>query len=58
MIAGPSWKGEKPEEIAKVFQRETDFSIAAVRTQLFNPADIENVKKIQAGYRGLPLVPE
>ncbi|MGH6803963.1 MAG: DUF1254 domain-containing protein [Methyloceanibacter sp.] len=55
MIAGPSWKGEKPEGIAKVFQSETDFSIAAVRTQLFNSADIENVKKIQAGYRGLPL---
>jgi hypothetical protein len=55
MIAGPSWKGEKPEGIAKVFQSETDFSIAAVRTQLFNPTDIENVKKIQAGYRGLPL---
>ena len=55
MIAGPSWKGEKPEGIAKVFQSETDFSIAAVRTQLFNPTDIENMKKIQAGYRGLPL---
>jgi hypothetical protein len=55
MIAGPSWKDEKPEGIAKVFQSETDFSIAVVRTQLFNPADIENVKKIQAGYRGLPL---
>jgi hypothetical protein len=55
MIAGPSWKGEKPEGIAKVFQSETDFSIAVVRTQLFNPGDIENVKKIQAGYRGLPL---
>jgi hypothetical protein len=55
MIAGPSWKGDKPEGIAKVFQSETDFSIAAIRTQLFNAADIENVKKIQAGYRGLPL---
>ncbi|MGH6866568.1 MAG: DUF1254 domain-containing protein [Methyloceanibacter sp.] len=48
-------KGDKPEGISKVFQSETDFSIAAIRTQLFNAADIENVKKIQAGYRGLPL---
>jgi hypothetical protein len=55
MIAGPGWKGEKPKGIAKVFQSETDFSIAVVRTQLFNPADIENVKKIQAGYRGMTL---
>jgi hypothetical protein len=55
MIAGPSWKGEKPEGIAKVFPCETDFSIAGFRTQLFNPADIDNVRKIQAGYRALTL---
>lgn len=55
MIVGPSWKGEKPEGIAKIFRSETDFSIAAIRTQLFDPADIDNVKKIQAGYRGMPL---
>jgi hypothetical protein len=55
MVAGPSWKGEKPDGIAKVFQSETDFSLALIRTQLFNPADIGNVKKIQARYRALPL---
>jgi len=55
MIAGPSWKGEKPAGINRVFQSETEFSIGLIRTQLFNPADIENVKKIQAGYRALPL---
>ncbi len=55
MIAGPGWNGEKPEGIAKVFRSETEFSIALIRTQLFNPGDLEHVKKIQAGYRGLPL---
>lgn len=55
MIAGPGWEGEQPEGIAKVFQSETDLSIAVVRTQLFDPADIENVKRIQAGYRGTTL---
>jgi hypothetical protein len=55
MIAGPGWKGEKPEGIANVFRSETDFSIGVIRTQLFNAADIENVKKIQAGYRGVTL---
>jgi len=55
MIVGPQWKGEKPEGIAKVFRCETDFSIAGFRTQLFNPADIDNVRKIQAGYRGQTL---
>ena len=55
MIAGPGWKGKKPEGVRKVFRSETDFSFAIIRTQLFNPADIENVKKIQAGYRALTL---
>jgi hypothetical protein len=55
MIVGPSWKGEKPKGIGKVFRSETEFSLAIIRTQLFNPADIENVKKIQAGYRGQTL---
>ena len=53
MIAGPNWKGRKPEGIAKVFRCETDFSFAGFRTQLFNAADIDNVRKIQADYRGL-----
>jgi hypothetical protein len=55
MIAGPGWKGEKPEGIALLFASETDFSFAVIRTQLFNPADLDNVKKIQAGYRGMTL---
>jgi hypothetical protein len=55
MIAGPGWKGEKPDGIASVFRSETDFSIAVIRTQLFDAADIANVKKIQAGYRGQTL---
>ena len=55
MVAGPSWNGETPKGVAKVFPSETDFSLAIIRTQLFDPADIDNVKKIQAGYRGLPL---
>ncbi len=55
MIAGPRWSGDKPEGISKLFQSETDFSFAIIRTQLFNPADIDNVKKVQAGYRALTL---
>ncbi len=55
VIAGPRWRGKKPSGIAKVFRSETDFSLAVFRTQLFNSADLENVKKIQAGYRGVTL---
>jgi hypothetical protein len=48
MVAGPTWKGEKPNGVAKVFNSETEFGLVIFRTQLFNPADIDNVKKIQA----------
>jgi hypothetical protein len=33
-----------------VIRSETDFAFVLYRTQLFNPGDIENVKKIQADY--------
>jgi hypothetical protein len=55
MVAGPNWKGETPQGIKKVFPSETQFSLLIYRTQLFNPADIANVKKIQAGYSAQPL---
>jgi hypothetical protein len=57
MVAGPNWKsGEKPPPgIAKVFRSETQFSLFIYRTQLFDSADIENVKKIQTGYKVAPL---
>ena len=51
MVAGPDWKGEAPSGIKKVFRCETEFSFVGFRTQLFGPSDIENVKKIQAGYK-------
>ena len=38
-----------------MFRSETEFALAVYRTQLFNPADIENVKNIQAGYKVQPL---
>jgi len=51
MVAGPNWNGEKPEGIDKVFKSETEFGIAIYRTQLFDPSDIDNVIKIQNGYK-------
>ena len=55
MVVGPDWKGEKPEGIKKVFTSTTPFSLAAYRTQLFNPDDMPNVIKVQAGYKIQPL---
>src|ERR1700685_937851 len=51
LLAGPGWKGETPRGIDKVFRSETELVFPGYRTQLFNPGDLENVKKIQAGYK-------
>ena len=56
MVVGPDWNGPTPSGIKKVFRSGTQFSLAIFRTQLFGPADLDNVKKVQAGYRGQPLV--
>ena len=51
MVVGPEWKGSAPPGINKLFRSSTQFSVAIYRTQLLNPADIDNVKKVQAGYK-------
>jgi hypothetical protein len=55
LVAGPGWKGETPKGVKQVIRSETDFVLAGYRTQLFNPNDLDNVKKIQAGYKAQPL---
>jgi hypothetical protein len=55
MVVGPDWKGETPPGIKKVFNSTTEFSMVIFRTQLFNPADMPNVIKIQKGYKTQPL---
>jgi hypothetical protein len=55
LITGPLWKGEVPKRITEVIPCETQFLLAIIRTQLFNPADLDNVKNIQNGYIIEPL---
>jgi hypothetical protein len=60
LIAGPGWKGETPKGetpkgVKKALRSETDLVIAAYRTQLFNAGDLDNVKKVQAGYKAQTL---
>lgn len=55
MVVGPDWKGATPPGIRKIFRSTTQLSAAVYRTQLFNPDDLDNVKKIQAGYKAQPL---
>jgi hypothetical protein len=51
LLAGPGWKGEAPKGIAATFRCETELGWAHYRTQLFDPSDLEGVKKVQAGYK-------
>jgi hypothetical protein len=55
LLAGPNWKGDKPEGINEVIRSDTDLAFVLYRTQLFGPSDIDQVKKIQAGYQVTPL---
>jgi hypothetical protein len=55
LIAGPNWHGEKPQGVTKVIRCETEIASAQFRTQLFNPADLDNVKTIQKQYIVKPL---
>jgi hypothetical protein len=55
LIAGPGWKGKTPASVKKVFRSDTDLAWGVFRTQLFNTADLDNVKKVQAGYKAEPL---
>lgn len=55
LVAGPNWTGDKPEGIDEVIRFDTDLASVIYRTQLFGPSDLENVKRIQAGYQVTPL---
>jgi hypothetical protein len=51
MIAGPGWKGATPKGIKKVFHSDTYLMMPIYRVQLFDANDIDNVKKVQAGFK-------
>src|SRR5688572_20033888 len=55
LVVGPDWKGEAPAGVKKVFTSTTPFALTLFRTQLFNPGDMPNVEKVQAGYKAQPL---
>lgn len=55
LVVGPGWTGETPPDIKKVFRSSTEFSLALFRTQLLSAGDVENVRRIQDGYRLTPL---
>lgn len=54
-VAGPDWRGDVPAGIEQVIRCETQLALGLFRTQLFDAADLENVKEIQEQYRAQPL---
>jgi hypothetical protein len=55
MVVGPDWSGATPPGIKKVLRSSTQFAFTIYRTQLFSSDDIDNVRKVQAGYKAQPL---
>ena len=55
MLVGPKWKGAVPKGITRVIRCETEIALGLFRTQLFNPGDLANVRKIQDQYGAKPL---
>lgn len=55
LVVPPRWTGTAPAGIDGVFRSSTYFSLVLFRTQLFDAADMDNVKKVQAGYKAQPL---
>ena len=51
MVVGPNWKGGTPNGIKKVIHSETDFSCRSIACSFSTPSDIDNVKKVQAGFK-------
>jgi hypothetical protein len=51
LIVGAGWYHGVPKGITKVIHAETELVSVVGRTQLFNPADLDNVKKIQSQYK-------
>jgi hypothetical protein len=55
LLASPTWKGELPKGVKRVIQGDSSFLGTLTRTQLIDPKDLPNVKKIQSEYKLQPL---
>jgi len=55
LLASPTWKGDLPKGVKRVIKGDSEFLGTLTRTQLFEPKDLPNVKKIQKQYKLQPL---
>jgi hypothetical protein len=55
LIAGPSWNGQKPDDVSEVIRSRTPYALVFGRTFVDGPSDIAAVNKLQDQYRVIPL---
>src|SRR6202789_1237317 len=55
LVVGPNWKGATPSGIKKVIHSQTHLLMSIYRVQLFDLSDLDNVKKVQAGFKAQAL---
>lgn len=51
LIAGPAWRGEKPEGITKVITSNSNILLALARTQVYSANDVQSAKDIMSKYK-------
>ena len=51
LLAGPNWKGDKPEGVNEVIRSDTDLAFVLYRTQLFGPSDIDRSRRSRPATR-------
>ncbi|MBN9288007.1 MAG: hypothetical protein BGO43_00675 [Gammaproteobacteria bacterium 39-13] len=55
LLAGPNWKGKKPEGIKRIIQGESSFLGSLTRTEFLGNNDLDNLSQIQKNYKLQPL---
>jgi hypothetical protein len=55
LLASPTWKGQLPKGVKRVIRGDSEFLGTLTRTQLIEPKDLPNVKRIQKEYKLQPL---
>lgn len=55
LLAGPDWKGKKPEGVTAVIRSENGINFLLSRTQLIDTDDLDQVERIQGSYGVQPL---
>ena len=48
LVVAPDWQGATPAGVRQVLRSGTSLSLVIFRTQLFDPADIDNVTGVTA----------